>query len=187
MKTIVIDIYQQRLLQWYSVNKRYFPWRYTNNPYHVLVSEVLLQQTDAGKVLPAFEELLCKYPDLISLARADIEHLTKVFEKLGLFYRAGRLLSISNEIIHSYYGLIPNSREKLLRIKGIGDYAANAVLCFGFNLPFAIVDTNVIRIIGRVFDVWSDKKRSRTDKSLWEFAQSILPEEDYINTISATC
>jgi len=100
---------------------------------------------------------------------------------LGLFYRADRLISISRQIIEMYNGVIPNKREELLAIRGIGNYTGNAILCFGYNKPYAIVDTNVIRVFERFFDFKSSSKRPHTDKKVWEFAQMLIPVNNYVD------
>jgi A/G-specific adenine glycosylase len=176
-----IYVFQDMLMKWYSNNQRKFPWRYTYNPYYVLVSEVLLQQTNADKVIEPFNQITGMYKDIFQLSQADDDILKEIFKKIGLFYRAERLKGIASKMIEKHNGIIPSFREDLLSIKGIGDYAANAILCFGYNLPYAVLDVNVIRIIERLFGIKSDKKRPRTDKKLWQFAQSLLPDKKYVD------
>jgi A/G-specific adenine glycosylase len=176
-----IVAFQVFLLDWYKENKRIFPWRYTFNPYKILISEVLLQQTNADNVVDPYNNIIEKYASLNELSNSDPVKLRELFKKIGLFYRADRLIEISEVIINQYSGIIPDKRDELMDIKGIGNYICNAILCFGYNKPYAVLDTNVIRIFKRVFGVESMKDRPRDDKKLWEFAQVILPEDCYVD------
>lgn len=176
-----IAVYHAVLLDWYDENKREFPWRYIFNPYKVFVSEILLQQTNVEKITVPYCILTEQYKDISELSHANIEFLREIFKEIGLFYRADRIISISKEIMNKYDGIIPNQRGKLIRIKGIGNYICNAILCFGYNEPYAVLDTNVIRIFERLLGVKSTCSRPREDKSLWEFAQMLLPKDDYVD------
>lgn len=176
-----IDIFQFFLLDWYYKNKRNFPWRYTFDPYKVLISEILLQQTNVEKIIDPYFEIIKIYKNIYQLKNADINFLRNIFKDIGLFYRADRLKEISEEIAKYHNGVIPNSWEKLLSIKGIGYYICSAVLCFGYNKSYAVMDTNVIRIFDRLFNIKSNKKRPRDDISLWEFAQTMLPKDNYVD------
>lgn len=181
MKYKAIEEFQKYIFDWYSENGRTFPWRYTFDAYKVLVSEVLLQQTNVEKVINPYNTIIKKYKSVWELADADIMFLKDLFKDLGLFYRADRLISISRQIIEMYNGVIPNKREELLAIRGIGNYTGNAILCFGYNKPYAIVDTNVIRVFERFFDFKSSSKRPHTDKKVWEFAQMFIPVNNYVD------
>lgn len=176
-----ITIFQYLLLDWYDKNKRDFPWRYTFDPYKVMVSEMLLQQTNVEKVIEPYIKIIETYRDISELANADISFLKGVFKDIGLFYRADRLKSIAKEIVCNQDGQIPDKWNSLIKIKGIGSYICCAILCFGFNKPYAVLDTNVIRILERLFDVKSEKNRPRDDTKLWEFAQIMLPGDRYID------
>ena len=181
MKYKAIEKFQKYILDWYSKNGRTFPWRYTFDAYKVLVSEILLQQTNVEKVINPYNTIVKKYKSVLELADADIIFLKDLFKDLGLFYRADRIISISRQIIEMYEGMIPDKREELLAIKGIGNYTGNAILCFGYNKPYAIVDTNVIRVFDRFFGFKSSSKRPHTDKKVWEFAQMLIPEDNYVD------
>lgn len=173
--------FQVMLLEWYKSNKRTFEWRYTFNPYYVLISEILLQQTDANKVIIPYKTLIELYPSLSDLERVDSKGIITIFSSIGLFYRADRLKNICKQVLNKYGGVIPASREELQSISGIGNYIANSILCFGYNLPYAIVDTNIIRIYKRVFGIQSRKTRERDDSTFWDFAQIMLPENDFVD------
>jgi A/G-specific adenine glycosylase len=168
------------LLNWFSACGREFPWRFTNSPFKVLISEILLQQTNADKVIGPYLELIENFPTINSLADADQREILEIFSKLGLYFRANRLKTIASEVLKRFNGEIPSNLLDLKSIKGIGDYIGNSVLCFGFMQKKPIVDTNIIRIFSRygLFD--STKKRPHTDKQLWSYAESILPDNNYV-------
>lgn len=176
-----IVIFQCLLLSWYDKNKREFPWRYTFEPYKVLVSEILLQQTNVEKIIKPYLKITETYRGVHELADSDINFLKNIFSDIGLFYRADRLKTIAKEIIECCEGKIPEEWESLIKIKGIGYYICSAILCFGFNKPYAVLDTNVIRIFERLFEIKSEKKRPRDDIKLWEFAQMMIPEDRYVD------
>jgi len=169
-----------RILGWYRKNKRVLSWRKNKTPYKVLVSEFLLHKTDATKVSVVYPLFVKRFPCVNDLNKADISKIRKLFSNIGLFYRADRLKKVSNQIVEEFNGEVPNSREGLLSLYGVGDYIANAVLCFGYKKRVAIVDTNIIRIYGRIFGVKSNTSRPHTDKKLWEFAEEMLPKNNYI-------
>jgi A/G-specific adenine glycosylase len=176
-----VEEFQSRILSWYKENGRVFPWRYTFNSYKVMVSEVLLQQTNADKVVQPYLSITERYQSVYELLHADYSYLLSIFREIGLLYRADRLIDISAQVITAHSGKIPEKREELISIKGIGNYSCNAILCFGYNKPYCIVDTNVIRIFEKVFGVKSDSKRPHTDKKIWEFAQEILTTNDFVD------
>lgn len=176
-----IAIYHVLLLEWFNNNKRDFPWRYIFNPYKILISEILLQQTNAEKVIKPYKEITAKYNNILELSESDGLELKNIFKDIGLFYRANRLINISKEVMIKHSGMIPNDWDKLINIKGIGRYICSAVLCFGFNKPYAVLDTNVIRIFERIFDEKSAYTRAREDIRMWQFAQMLLPEYDYVD------
>lgn len=168
------------LLNWFLVFGRSYPWRFTLSPYKVLVSEILLQQTNAEKVVNPYSLIVERYPTIQKLAEADDDVFLKIFSKLGLFFRAKRLKAIAWEVIDRFDSVIPSNLTDLKSITGIGDYTANAVLCFGYGFDAPIVDTNIIRIFNRYGLYSSSMKRPRTDKALWIFATSILPNSNVI-------
>lgn len=175
------DIFVSILLQWYTENKRVFPWRYVSDPFLVLVSEFFLQQTKSEDVAKYFEVLTRKYGNVSKLAQADTSFMKTIFGKLGLFYRAERLVSAAKYVLVQFNGEIPESLEELLTIPGVGQYSGNAILCFGFGKRVGIVDANIIRIYSRVFNVRSKNVRPRTDGNLWKFAHAILPEDHFVD------
>jgi A/G-specific adenine glycosylase len=140
------------LLAWYAAEGRaYLPWRHTRDPYAVLVSEVMLQQTQVERVLPKYAEFLGRFPTLEVLAAAPVAEVIQVWATLGYNMRAVRLHEIARQAVSAFGGALPDSLEGLLSLKGIGRYTAGAVACFAFGLPVATVDTNIRRVLWRVF------------------------------------
>jgi len=142
---------QQRLLAWYAEHARDLPWRRTRDPYAVLVSEVMLQQTQVERVVPKWHAWLDQFPTLEALARASRADAIRAWQGLGYNLRAVRLHSIATQVMVEFDGVLPITLEGLLTLKGVGRYTAGAVACFAYGLPVSIVDTNVRRVLGRVF------------------------------------
>jgi len=123
--------FRQRLLSWYGRHGRDLPWRRTDDPYHILVSEIMLQQTQVDRVLPKYAEWLDKFPSLEALAEADETHVTETWRPLGYNIRPRRLQAIAREAVDRYDGRLPDDEETLLSFKGIGRYTAGAIRSFG--------------------------------------------------------
>lgn len=165
--------FQQRLLAWYSKNGRDLPWRKTSDPYHILVSEVMLQQTQVERVVPKYHEFLERYPSFEDLAEAPVKDVKKTWYPLGYNIRPERLHSIACETVVRYGGQLPSDAEELLSFKGIGRYTAGAIRSFAFNEDAPILDTNVSRVLHRVFVAKGDPKGQKT--GLWELSESLIP------------
>jgi len=169
--------FRRQMLNWFSQNKRRFVWRETSDPYCILVAEILLQQTDAGKVSLVYPEFIQRYPNVSALAKAEPEDLQEFISKIGLNYRTRRLVDIARDINDKLAGRIPNSEAELLNLPGVGKYIANAVLSATFGRRTAILDTNIVRILERFFGIRSQRPRARTDPEFWNIAHSLLPRE----------
>ncbi|HEV2282997.1 MAG TPA: A/G-specific adenine glycosylase [bacterium] len=164
--------FRRRLLAWYRRNGRDLPWRRTRDPYRVLVSEVMLQQTQVSRVIPKYREWLRRYPSLPALAAASAGEVREAWYPLGYNIRPLRLRSIARTVVRRHRGRLPRSRDGLLALKGIGAYTAGAVLSFAFGEDAAILDTNVRRVLRRV---WAGEDRQVRDRALWELAERLLP------------
>jgi A/G-specific adenine glycosylase len=140
-----------RLLEWYAANARDLPWRRTRDPYAILVAEVMLQQTQVDRVIPRWLAWLERFPTLLDLARASRADAIRAWQGLGYNLRAVRLHAIASQVAADYGGELPREVGALLRLKGIGRYTAGAVACFAYEQPVAMVDTNVRRVLSRVF------------------------------------
>jgi len=176
-----VEVFQSRILDWFPSNARVFPWRNTHSPYLVMLSEVLLQQTNVEKVIEPYVNISGRWPTVQALAATTPVELQPYFKDLGLFFRSERLIDISQQILKKHNGIFPTEKEQLMKVKGIGEYAASCIVCFGYGLREAVVDTNVIRIMSRVFGFRSEKQRPRDDKKVWAFADMLLPYNDYVN------
>jgi A/G-specific adenine glycosylase len=169
--------FRRRLLAWYRAHGRDLPWRRTDDPYHILVSEVMLQQTQVDRVLPKYQEWLEKYPSLAALAEADEGEVTQTWRPLGYNIRPRRLHAIARESVARYGGALPSDEETLLSFKGIGAYTAGAIRSFAFRQRAAILDTNVARVLFRVFVTEGDVKAHATRKQLWAISEALVPHK----------
>ncbi|MGB0910735.1 MAG: A/G-specific adenine glycosylase [Nitrospirales bacterium] len=166
--------FQTRLLKWYGEYGRDLPWRRTNDPYRILVSEVMLQQTQVDRVVPKYHEFLQKYPTVKELAAAEPQEVRETWYPLGYNIRPYRLHSIACETVERYGGEIPNNPDDLLSLKGIGRYTAGAVRSFAFHEDAPILDTNVMRVLHRVFVGEGDPKKQKT--RLWAMSEESIPK-----------
>ena len=168
--------FRQRLLAWYKRHGRDLPWRKTDDPYHILVSEIMLQQTQVDRVLPKYEEWLVKYPSFEALASASEQDVTKTWYPLGYNIRPRRLHSIAREAVEKYGGQLPADEDTLLSFKGIGAYTAGAIRSFAFRERAAILDTNVARVLFRVFvGGKGDPKSHAMTQHLWKVSAALVP------------
>src|SRR5437868_12190320 len=139
------------LLKWYAAEQRNLPWRSTPDPYAILVSEIMLQQTQVDRVLPKYQQFLAAFPTLADLAAASPAEVISVWVPLGYNRRAVSLQSIARQVMAEYEGRIPESIDELLKLKGVGRYTAGAIACFAYRKQVATVDTNIRRVLQRIF------------------------------------
>ncbi len=177
---IIKERFQEAILEWAKKNLRDYPWRKDRTPYKVLISEILLTRTNANQVLSVYIEFLQKYPNLEKFFNSDYDTIFKLIKSLGLKYRASKIIKLRDQIRNEYKQKIPNTFNDLKKLSGIGDYNANAILCFGFKKKRALLDSNFIRVYHRIFNVTSRTPTPKTDKFLWEFSESLLPISSYI-------
>ena len=168
--------FRRKLLGWYDRNGRALPWRQTSDPYHILVSEIMLQQTQVDRVLPKYHEWLDKYPSLEALAEAPETDVTRAWYPLGYNIRPKRLQAIAREAVANYGGKLPSDEATLLSFKGIGAYTAGAIRSFAFRERAAILDTNVARVLFRVFIGKGVPKAHATRKTLWNISAALVPQ-----------
>ena len=148
--------FRQKLLAWYDENKRDLPWRRSKNPYHIWVSEIMLQQTRVDTVIPYYERFLDWFPTVESLANAPEERLLKAWEGLGYYSRVRNMQTAAQQIMSEFEGKFPSTYESISSLKGIGPYTAGAISSIAFNLPQPAVDGNVMRVLARLFEVNHD-------------------------------
>ena len=170
--------FRRQLLAWYRANGRSLPWRETSDPYHILVSEVMLQQTQVDRVLPKYHEWLAKYPTLGALASAADDEVAAAWRPLGYNIRPRRLQWIARESVARFGGVLPSDEATLLSFKGLGRYTVGAIRSFAFRQRAAILDTNVARVLFRVFVGSGDPKAHATVRRLWTIAEALVPRKD---------
>lgn len=178
MKNKIAKKFHTSILNWYAREGRHLPWRDTSEPFKILVAEFLLQKTDVEKVKAVYEKFMYRWSSPQALSKARISSILKMIQPLGLRYKANRLKSTAKALVEKFNGKIPELEDKLLELPGVGRYIASAVECFAFNKPKAVLDTNVIRILDRVFAIRSEKNRPRDDPRLWDFAQTLVPSNN---------
>jgi A/G-specific adenine glycosylase len=170
--------FRRQLLTWYRKHGRDLPWRRTDNPYHILVSEIMLQQTQVHRVLPKYLEWLEKYPSFEALAAAPPKEVTATWYPLGYNIRPQRLQSIAREAVERFGGALPSDHDTLMSFKGIGRYTAGAIRSFAFRERAAILDTNVARVLSRVFLDGADVTAHATQRHLWAISEALVPRRD---------
>src|SRR5881398_2670772 len=168
--------FRQRLLTWYQRHGRDLPWRKTDDPYHILVSEIMLQQTQVDRVVPKYVEWLEKYPTMTALAGAPDAEVRATWYPLGYNIRPKRLQSIAREAVAKYGGELPSDERTLRSFKGIGAYTAGAIRSFAFRERAAILDTNVARVLFRVFVAAGDPKSHAMKRHLWKISETVMPQ-----------
>jgi A/G-specific adenine glycosylase len=167
--------FQSRLFVWYAKNGRNLPWRGTRDPYRILVSEIMLQQTQVDRVIPKYREFLRLYPTLQRLAAAPTAEVARAWRPLGYNIRPRHLQGIARETVARYGGRLPDDRSILQRFRGIGRYTAGAILAFAYGKDAAVLDTNVRRVLGRVFLRPRGIRRARGQKLYWDLAEALVP------------
>jgi A/G-specific adenine glycosylase len=167
--------FQRNLLRWYARHGRDLPWRRTRDPYRVLVSEIMLQQTQVERVVPKYHQFLERYPTIGDLAAARVDEVRRLWYPLGYNIRPVRLHRIAREALARYDGRLPDSLDGLRRLPGVGRYTAGAVLAFAYGRDTAVLDTNVRRVLARVFLGPRRAGRVRGEKAYWDLAAALVP------------
>ncbi len=171
----VAEAVQERLLAWFAQQGRDLPWRHTRDPYAILVAEMMLQQTGVERVRPKYAAWLERFPTLRALAEAPRAEVIRLWSGLGYNSRAVRLQEIARQAVERYGGQLPATVDELLTLKGIGHYTAGAVACFAHEQDVAFVDTNVRRVLSRVFLGAEGDPAPVTEKEMRRLANDALP------------
>jgi A/G-specific adenine glycosylase len=174
--------FKRRLAAWFRTAGRDLPWRRTRDPYRVLVSEFMLQQTQVSRVLAYYDRFLHRYPTLEVLARARRRAVREAWHGLGYYRRAANLHRLATEVVRRHAGAIPADAELLRQLPGVGPYTAGAVAAFAFEQPVPAIDTNVARVLRRVFGCRTAKGtrntarllQPRRGKAAWRFNQALM-------------
>lgn len=157
------------LIRWFEENQRPLPWRSLYDPYHVWISEIMLQQTQVETVVPYFDRWIAAIPNVSSLAAADEQSVLGLWAGLGYYSRARNLMAAAKIVARDYSGALPSDYEALRSLPGIGQYTAGAILSIAFNKPYPVVDGNVRRVLSRI-EGWEDDSPRR----LWETAEKLV-------------
>ena len=166
------------LIKWYLQNKRDLPWRKTADPYHIWLSEIMLQQTRVAQGTPYFFAFTQEFPTVFDLANASEEQVLKLWQGLGYYSRARNLHKTSQYVANELNGVFPANFKDLLKLKGVGEYTAAAIASFSYNEAVPVVDGNVFRVLSRYFDVESDISLPATKKEFTELAYELMPKDN---------
>ncbi|HEY6224912.1 MAG TPA: hypothetical protein VIW26_14090 [Gemmatimonadales bacterium] len=166
--------FRASVLAWFRRGARDLPWRRTRDAYQVLVSEFMLQQTQVRRVLEYYPRFLERFPSVAHLARARARAVREAWDGLGYYARARNLHALARTVMRRYDGTLPADPEDLVTLPGVGRYTAGAIACFAFEQPVATVDTNIARVIRRVFGLRDGRRRTRR---IWEIAERLVPRD----------
>ena len=167
--------FSKPLLSWYHKHKRDLPWRRSQDPYRILVSEIMLQQTQVQTVIPYYHRWLKRFPTFKALARAPLQDVLKTWEGLGYYSRARNLHTLAQKVTKEHKGNLPSTYDALKALPGIGRYTAGAVLSIAFGRDYPVVDGNVLRVFARYFAIRKDIAQPATQKDMWELATRLVP------------
>ncbi|MFQ5714550.1 MAG: DNA glycosylase [Candidatus Scalinduaceae bacterium] len=165
--------FRKRLHLWFGKNKRKYPWRETSDRYKVLIAELMLRRTKADQVAKVYSKFIEKYPDIKTLNYASIDDINEITYSLGLHWRRNSFIEVARESTKSYGGKIPDKREELKKLTGVGEYVAGTILSLASNKKEWIVDSNVVRVFKRYFGIETTKE-GRRDKHVIALAKAYI-------------
>ncbi len=169
---------ESQLVQaWYLTNKRELPWRDTTDPYRIWISEIILQQTRVAQGLDYYLRFIERFPDIRSLANAPLEDVLKLWQGLGYYSRARNLHETAQDLLKRFNGVFPSAYEDIRSLKGVGEYTAAAIASFAWNKPFAVVDGNVLRVLGRLFAIETSVDSAKGKHEYRYLATRLMPPE----------
>lgn len=171
---MIRNSFTQKLLKWYSANPRSMPWKNTREPYKIWLSEIILQQTRVEQGLPYYERITKKFPTVNHLANASEDEVLKLWEGLGYYTRARNLHAAAKQVVNDFGGKFPDTHEEILKLKGVGPYSAAAIASFAFDMPYAVVDGNVFRVLARYFGIREAVDSTKGKRTFTELAQKLL-------------
>ncbi len=167
----------QKIIAWYKRNKRILPWRDTENPYLIWVSEVILQQTRVNQGLNYYNRFVKTFPDVQTLASAEMDQVLKLWQGLGYYSRARNMHAAAQDIMVRFGGQFPKTYKELITIKGIGDYTASAIASFSFGEAVPVIDGNVMRVMSRLFGISDPINKSQGRKKIRDYAEKTIVRE----------
>ena len=168
--------FSKTITDWYSAHKRDLPWRLTQNPYHIWLSEIILQQTQVNQGLPYYETFVKEFPTVFDLAKASEQIVLKHWQGLGYYSRARNLHHTAKTVVEEYGGVFPTTYKELIQLKGIGDYTASAISSICSDEACAVVDGNVYRVLARYFGMATPINSSKGVKAFKALAQELIPQ-----------
>ena len=166
---------RRKLAAWYQANGRDLPWRRTTDPYAILVSEFMLQQTQVATVIPYFERWLARFPTFAALAVGDEADVLHAWQGLGYYARARNLHRAARAVVEQHGGALPPDPAAIAQLPGVGRYTAGALASFAFDLPVAAVDANIARVLARLIDLQEPIDSTSGATRIWTAAESLLP------------
>lgn len=169
--------FSQKLLSWYTENKRNLPWRNTKDPYKIWLSEIILQQTRVAQGLPYYLKFVEQFPTVFSLAKAKEQEVLRLWQGLGYYSRARNLHHCAKEVVEKFQGKFPDNFLDLQKLRGIGSYTAAAIASIAFREPVAVVDGNVFRVLSRVFGIDKDISDPKTKKFFFSLGNELISKE----------
>jgi A/G-specific adenine glycosylase len=172
-----LQAFRDALKKWGTQNFRSFPWRLTRDPYRILIAELMLHRTQVIQVVPVYETFIERFPNLKSLSKASLTDLQSSLQSLGLHWRINLIYEMAQILHEKFGGVVPSEKLSLLSLPGVSDYVASAVLCFSWNVPEALIDTNTVRIIGRNFN-WPTKDSSRRNNKFRQMLARLVDTEN---------
>lgn len=167
-------LFRHQLLAWYADHKRDLPWRNTQDPYPIWLSEIILQQTRVAQGMPYWHAFMEAYPTVEALAEASEEEVLRLWQGLGYYSRARNLHACARQVVNEYGGIFPKSYNELLTLKGIGKYTAAAIASFAFDEAVPVVDGNVFRLYARVFGIYTDISSSKAFNEFFELGKKLI-------------
>ncbi len=167
----------EQLLAWFKAYQRDLPWRKNKNPYHIWVSEIMLQQTRVDTVIPYFHRFIERFPTIEALASAPEEEVLKLWEGLGYYSRARNLQTAVCEVKEKYNSRVPDNKDQISKLRGVGPYTAGAILSIAYNKPEPAVDGNVMRVLSRYFLIEEDITKNSTRVAMENLIRELIPHE----------
>lgn len=169
---------QDKLIEWYRINHREFPWRKNQDPYHIWISEIMLQQTTTEAVIPYYNRFIRTFPNIESLANASLEEVYKLWEGLGYYRRAKHLHESAQTIVEKYNGVFPVKYEDILSLKGVGTYTAGAISSIAYGKCVPAVDGNVLRIMSRLYLLEDNIALNKTQNKIYQIVEKLIKDKD---------
>lgn len=173
-----MDNFDLSILKWYRQNKRNLPWRNTNNPYFIWLSEIILQQTRVDQGMSYYLKFIKNFPTIEKLADADEQLVLSHWQGLGYYSRARNLHATAKEIKNKFNNIFPNKHEEIIQLKGVGPYTAAAISSFAFNQKYPVVDGNVFRVLTRIFDIDTPIDTNEGQIKIYQLANQLISETE---------